>query len=259
MMRPTDIGTNRTGAGTSPLDSARGAQASKEDTPFPDGDGYMLEAERVTWAREASPVGTVPPPSTLKGLFKTATEALAGHKPTVFIDKLGERLAFERTGTRLYEALLAKFAAANVHEGGPTHEELLSIHDDERRHVLVVRDAMLKLGADPTAMTPSADVIGVASQGWIQALTDPRTTLTQCLDVILVAELADTDGWNLLVDLAGSLGFDDLAEEFASALAQEEDHLIRVRGWVSAAVLGQSGAEPTPIEKEGSGEDVDDT
>jgi hypothetical protein len=33
---------------------------------------------------------------------------LGGKEPIVFLDKLGERAAFERSGTRLYETLIAK-------------------------------------------------------------------------------------------------------------------------------------------------------
>jgi hypothetical protein len=256
--RPTDIGTNRTGAATSPIKSRRSKSASREATPALGGDGLVLEAERVAWARAAEPVGTVPPPGTLKGMVKTAVQLVQGHQPTVFVDKLGERLAFERTGTRLYEALLVKLEAASVHEGGPTRLELENIRDDERRHVLVVKDAIEKLGADPTAMTPSADLVGVASLGLVQALTDPRTTLTQCLDVVLVAELADNDGWKGLVSLATSLGFEDLAQPFRAALLEEEDHLMRVRGWISAALLGQSGAAPTAKRGESEGADDDE-
>jgi rubrerythrin len=244
--KPTDIGTNRTGIATSPIDSRRTIQGARQGSPAGRLDGHLLEAERVSWARSADPVGTVPPPATVKGIAKAIVGLAEGHRPTVFIDKLGERLAFERTGTRLYEALLAKFEAGDIREGGPTRLELERIRDDEHRHVMLVRDAIVQVGADPTAMTPSGDVAGVASVGWIQLLTDPRTTLTQCLDVILIAELADNDGWILLVDLAEALELDDLARQFRIALLEEEDHLMRVRGWISAALLGQAGVEPMP-------------
>ena len=58
----------------------------------------------------ADPIGTDAAAATLKGAVKTAGEHAQGRRsPTVFLDKLGERLAFERTGTRLYEPLIAKF------------------------------------------------------------------------------------------------------------------------------------------------------
>jgi rubrerythrin len=249
--KPTDTGTNRTGIATSPVDSKRTIEAAEEIGVVAGVDGKALEAERVRWARGADPVGTVPPPGTLKGLAKTVLERLQGHRPTVLIDKLGERLAYERTGVRLYEALIAKLAAAHVHEGGPTRAELERIRDDEHRHALLVRDAIRELGADPTAMTPCADVVGVAGLGWVQVLTDPRTTLTQCLDVMLIAERGDAVGWELLTELAAALGLDDLADQLRAAGAVEEEHAARVRTWLARALLGQAGAYPTPPRGEG--------
>lgn len=251
MQKPTDTGTNRTGIATSPIDSAaliKEAQKIVKDNGAGT-DGEIFLGERVLYARDADPVGTVPPPASLKGLAKTVVEKLQGHKPTVFIDKLGQRLAYERTGVRLYEALLAKFDAANVHEGGPTRTQLEEIRNDEHRHAMILRDALVFLGADPTAMTPCADVSGVAGLGWVQVLCDPRTTLTQCLDVMLGVELYDTASWMLLVDLAQQLGFDDLATKFREAHMNEEVHAERVRAWVQASVIGQAGEQATPLRK----------
>jgi rubrerythrin len=248
MHKPTDTGTNRTGIATSPFDSPeliQGAQAAATGA----GDGAVLRSERVSFARIAEPVGTVPPPASIKGMAKTLLEKVQGHKPTVFIDKLGQRLAYERTGVRLYDALLVKYDAATVHEGGPTRAQLESIRADEHRHLLMVRDAIAYLGADPTAMTPCADVTGVASLGWIQVLSDPRTTLTQCLDLMLAVEVADVEGWTLLTELATSLGFDDLAERFRAANLQEAEHATRMRGWAALAVLGQAGTGATSVAK----------
>jgi hypothetical protein len=250
MQKPTDTGTNRTGIATSPLDSPALIKGAREGGKANGGlDPELLLAERASIARAADPIGTVPPPASLKGVAKTILEKLEGHQPTVFIDKLGQRLAYERTGVRLYEALLAKFDAADVHEGGPTRTEIEEIRNDELVHTLLLRDAIKQLGADPTAMTPCADVTGVAGSGWVQVLCDPRTTLTQCLDVMLGVELYDTASWLLLVDLANQLGFDELAEKFRDAHIDEEAHAVRVRGWVQTAVIGQSGEQPTPLKK----------
>jgi len=244
--KPTDTGMNRTGMATSPIDSERLLDAAKLAEPALRMDGMAIETERIAFSREADPFGTVPPPATLKGVAKLILEKIQRHKPTVFIDKLGERLAFERTGTRLYDALLAKLGAASVHQGGPTREDLERIRDEENGHVLIVRGALEQLGADPTAMTPGADLVGVAGLGWVHAMTDPRTTLTQGLDIILMAELADNDSWAMLIELAEGLGFGDLATQFREALAREEEHLANVRSWLSSSLLGQSGVSPTP-------------
>ena len=58
MTKPTDIGTNRTGIAASPIDSRRLETGAQIDAPMPT-DGYLLETERLRFAREAPPVGTV--------------------------------------------------------------------------------------------------------------------------------------------------------------------------------------------------------
>ena len=247
MKKPTDTGMNHTGIATSPVDSRRLIEGAEQvATSGALVDGEALRSERVAWASSAEPLGTLPPPATLKGIIKTVVEKIEGHKPTVFLDKLGERLAFERTGTRLYEAVIAKLEAADPHPGGPSKADLEEIRNAEHGHFMLVRDAIQQIGADPTAMTPCADLIAVAGLGWVQAVTDPRTTLNQCMDILLVAELADNDGWQLLIDLAEQLGFDDLVPRFRAALVEEERHVKRMRGWITIALLGEAGAKTKP-------------
>ena len=73
--------------------------------------------------------------------------------------------------------------------------------------------------------------------GIVQVLTEPRSSMAQCLSAMLTAELTDNAGWELLINLAENLGYDDMKTEFQSALADEEDHLEKVRTWVSECVL----------------------
>jgi rubrerythrin len=239
--KPTEMGMNRTGIATSPIDikeMLEGADAGGTLTP----DGHAFEEAHLTWARQASPVGTMPPPASLRGAAKATIDLVQGKKTNVLLDLLGERLAFERTGTRLYECLLVKLAAANEHPGGPTRAELERIHDEELAHLALLKTAIEQLGADPTVVTPSADIVGVAAQGWVQALGDPRVTLTEGLKVILQAELVDNESWTTLAELASALGHDELVKQFREALVDEEEHLSLVRQWVNAALAGQAGA-----------------
>jgi rubrerythrin len=243
---PTDLGANRTGIASSPADSQKLIDGARQGVPRAAFTPTALETERAFWNDDAEPVGTVPPPASLKGAVKTVTKALVGEKATVFLDQMGARLAFERTGTRLYEALLSKLQAAGDHPGGPTRTELEEIRDEELAHAALLADSMKRLGADPTAMTPCADVTGVASEGLLKVLADPRTTLTQCLDAILIAELADNDAWNMLAGLAEKMGQDELAGQFRGALEEEEEHLELVRGWLQASLEGQAGVAGKP-------------
>ena len=57
------------------------------------------------------------------------------------------------------------------------------------------------------------------------------------LDAMLTAELSDNAGWELLIQLSENLGFDEMKTEFETALGHEEDHLQKVRTWLSECVL----------------------
>lgn len=239
----TMTGKNRTGIALSPIDSKQLIEAALATKPSMAGDDETASAMRLDYASEDEPLGTVPPPASVKGAVGTVVKAIKGEHMSVFMDKLGERIAFERSGTRLYDALITKFKASTPLPGGPKLEELVSMREDEHRHFELVREAMKTLGGDPTALTPSADVHAVASMGLPQVIGDPRTSFKQCLEAILVAELVDNDGWTLLATLAERLGHDELAQEFRDALAEEAEHLVKVRGWLTEATLSDGGAK----------------
>jgi rubrerythrin len=239
---PTDLGSNRTGVATSPVGSAKAVEYAAKFV-VPNAEPSALDDLRLAYSSEAEPVGSMAPPLTVKGMAKTAIQALKGNKASVFMDLLGERLAFERTGTRMYESILIKFDASEPGPGGPTRAELEEIRNEELNHFLMLSEAIKELGADPTMMTPSADTTFVASSGIVKLVQDSRTTLTQALKGALTAELTDGDGWLLLSDLAEQLGQEELATRFRAALATEERHLASVRAWVTAAVEGQAGVD----------------
>lgn len=244
--KPTDIGINRTGIATSPIDAKAMVEGARAGTPNPTAEPQAFLLARTGFAREAPPVGTMPPPASLKGVAKTGLDMVKGKQPLVLLDLLGERLAFERTGTRLYESLLVKLDAADRHPGGPTRDELERIRDDELSHFALLKQAIESLGGDPTVMTPSADTIAIASSGIVKILSDPRITMTAALKGILTAELVDNDSWTVLAEIAEGMGHDALAAGFRRALATEEDHLARVRAWTMAALTGQAGVRDVP-------------
>jgi rubrerythrin len=242
MKQTSGTGKNATGIGMSPIDSKKLIEYAAQG-PFPPGSEHAIEEMRELFTRDTGVVGTVPPPSSLKGMAKMALDTVKGHKATVFIDKLSERAAFERTGARLYEAMLAKFDALGGYPGGPTRERLVEIRDEELEHLGIVQEAVNTLGGDPTVMTPAADMVGVQGSGLVQVMTDPRTTLDHCLNTLLVAELTDNDGWELLANLAEALGHDELAANFREALEAEEMHLDDVRRWIVASVGDVANAD----------------
>ncbi|HWV38055.1 MAG TPA: ferritin-like domain-containing protein [Vulgatibacter sp.] len=241
--KPTDIGMNRTGTATSPMLTRKTMEGAVDSMPQRSFEASTAESMRVDICGRAEPVGTMPPPSSLKVAAATLMQRLQGKNANVLLDLLGQRLAFERTGVRLYEALLRKYDAASIHEEGFSREDLERIRDEELEHFGLLVESLEQLGADPTVMTPSADVAGVASSGILHVLADPRTTFTECLDAILIAELADNAAWLTLADLASRVGLDEMAARFRTALSQEEEHLAKVRHWLSARIEGQLGVE----------------
>ncbi|HYC56642.1 MAG TPA: ferritin-like domain-containing protein [Candidatus Binatia bacterium] len=241
--KPTEIGHNKTGIATSPIGYTR-LSALGEGEPTPE--TSALYSMRLSFSGEADPVGTMPPPMKLKGLAKDMMARMKGEQATVLLDKLGERLAYERTGVRLYDALLVKLAASHTHDPTVTAEALREIRDDELRHAGILASALESLGADPTAVTPCADVIGVQGLGFMAVLTDPKTTLTQCLGTMLSAELADLAAWELLIELTDQLGHAELAASLRECAQEELRHESQVRAWVRTAVLGQADDAADP-------------
>lgn len=237
-------GINRTGVGSSPIDSKAMIESANRSTPAP-GDESEIAGMRRDYTKEATaePVGALPPPVTVKGVATAAFSALKGKNPQVFIDILGERLAFERTGSRLYEAFLAKLDGAPSSPTLPQRDLVQRFHDEEVGHFQLLKQAIEKLGGDPTVETPSADMAGVEGAGLLQVLTDPRTTTEQCLHTLLVAELADYEGWEVLIQLSTALGQDDLSSSFRQALQEESIHLTQVRRWFTQTLATQAGAQ----------------
>lgn len=237
MRNDAPIGKNRTGIELSPIDKRELLEVTGMTVPSTEADGAILADTRAEYIEGAEVIGSVPPPASMKGIAATGIDAVKGVNAAILIDKLGERLAFERTGARLYETLVEKCEAEGAPPTGPTIAELEQIRLDEIAHFELVRDVIEELGGDPTAMTPSADVSAVASTGLLQVVDDARTTLKQSLEAMLIAELADNDGWMLLIELSRSAGHDALVERFEKAKLREEEHLDKVRGWVTQANL----------------------
>lgn len=253
-MQPTTPGENRTGACIAEEGVRAMLEANERWGPIQPLDSTLSDADRGFYILESDSVGSIPPPVTIQGILKTGFDTLLGERPDVLMDKIGERIAFERSGTRLYDALILKYQVLLKEEGvdvpalttplDTANEDaaatLLRIRGEEHEHFLMLSEVMRSIGGDPTAQTPCADVSATASMGLMQVVTDPRTTFAQSLNAILMAELADNAGWELLIALAQEAGKSDIAQQFERALAEEEEHLVIVKSWVAALTSASS-------------------
>jgi rubrerythrin len=241
MNSPTSMGMNRSGIDMAPEGAEQMAQAVREFPPSSPGGEQTLAEYRSSYVTEAEPIGTVPMPGTLKGAAKAGMQKLLGRHAEVLIDKLGGRLAFERTGTRLYDALLSKYQIRTDEAPSLPIEQLQQFRAEEAAHIGLVWDALRQLGADPTAVTPMADTNAVASIGLMQIISDPRMSIAQSIHAIHIAELADNDGWQILIKLALQLDQDDMAAQFKQALAEEDRHLAVIRQVMEQMCLSEAG------------------
>jgi rubrerythrin len=239
MSNNVPLGTNHTGIQTSPIDSTRLIDFANHTPPDIPGDEHTLAEARKAYIEEAELIGSVPPPGTIKGVLGTLIKKLTGNNLEVLVDKLAERIAFERTGTRLYDALIAK---VETFSDAPSDllQDLRQFRNEELEHFNIVVNATEALGADPTAQTPCADTVGTASLGLIQVITDPRTNLAQSLNALLTAELTDNAGWELLIGLCKQLGLEKIADHFQQPLVQEKYHLSTIKTWLEKITIKEA-------------------
>ena len=219
MQANTEIGVNRSGMSVAADAGAKMLENIGLTKPTR-GDETRLAKLRTEYAAEADPVGSMPEPKQA-GLS------------AVLMDKLGERLAFERAGTRLYDALMAKCKADK--ESAIPVAELEHVREEEAMHFALLGAAIQSLGGDPTAQTPGANVTGVEGSGLMQVLTDPKTTVAQALHAILIAEMTDNAAWDELIELTSEVGNQSLTARFEQAREHEAEHLEKVRAWYKAA------------------------
>jgi rubrerythrin len=247
---------NRTGIMAHAELAAELIQGAKEAEPSSEGGLSDLAANRAEYLEEALPIGSRPIPiANEETMNEQQEEGAALESQTqalpLLLDKLGERLAFERQGTRLYEAVLQKCELLGEQDGGPTLAELRHIHEEEMEHFKLLQRVITEMGGDATVQTPSADIAGVLSLGILQVVSDPRMTMAQTLQAMLTAELADNDGWEMLITLANGLGASDYQQDFEQALDSEREHLDNVRAWLEEMTLKEASVMADGVEIEG--------
>src|SRR5215212_9257796 len=129
---------NRTGMQTSPELAEELMEGASSSTPSSEGGAEDIAESRGEYIAEGFPIGSMPMiPVSEEG---EADEEEAGM--AVFLDKLSERLAFERMGTRLYEALLNKCEMLGETTPGPTLEDIEHIGREELEHFLLINTAI---------------------------------------------------------------------------------------------------------------------
>ena len=233
------LGMNRTGIQMSPFDGPAQAEYASSRPAHPSEMDMQAAGLRASYIQESERIGSVPVPTTTKGVATAAKGKLTGNDPEVLFDKLGQRLAFERSGVRLYQAMIGKVGTVQPANADALLADLNHICNEEYEHFQMLTQVVDKLGGDPTAQTPCADVSAVSNLGILQVITNPRTTIAQSLESLLTVEMTDNASWELLIQLASRTGHQELDAPFQSALASEKEHVSKITSWLQTSVLGE--------------------
>ncbi len=161
-------------------------------------------------------------------------DRLAAYDKTKLIDLLGERLAFEREGVKLYDTVLSKIdAARGKGEVVLFRDELQSFRDQEYEHATWLEGCIEDLGGNKDEKTEMAKLVERESVGIEQVIREEEI-LTHAMHALLAAELVDNAGWELLIELADDADDRDARAEFRKRLHEEEEHLIFMRSAILA-------------------------
>lgn len=188
-------------------------------------------------ARTGAPSATIPITATLiTPLSSTAAPHVTA--PVPLLRQIRARLAFERTSTRLYEAVLGQLDASprstpGSRRDGLDRQTLLRFRNEEAAHFELLCEALESLGTDALAEMDALGTDTVRATGAVSpndAAIDPLAGL----DALLDAEQTDEIGWHRLVATAHAYGMDELAQRFEQAHAEEIGHVRQLQAWRAA-------------------------
>jgi bacterioferritin (cytochrome b1) len=177
-------------------------------------------------------------------------EKLAQARHEKVIDLLNERLTFERAGVRLYDSVLEKMQASRDENILRMYDEMQSNRDDEKEHEEWLETQLRDLGSDTHLDTDLSRLVQIESSGIEKIVLDGDNVIPHLFHALLIAELVDNAGWDLLVQLAEDVGDLEMKRAFKKRLHQEEDHLIFVRKAVERFARGELTGERVTMPKD---------
>lgn len=175
---------------------------------------------------------------------------LSRSNPAKVIDALTERCAFEHEGVKLYDAVLDKMKRSGDPEVTAMLEVFRDYRDQEKDHEEWLEEQIRALGGDPHASTERARLIQTETQGIEKVVLNGSNRMPDLFHALLLAELQDNAGWELLVHLAEDARDHKAERAFRKFLHEEEEHLdfIRriVRYYFEDEILGRT-IQPAPM------------
>lgn len=155
--------------------------------------------------------------------------------PASLLRQMRARLAFERTSTRLYEAVLDKLdgaagTATRSQRGSLDRNTLVRFRNEEAAHFELLCETLDGMGVDPLDGLSSGDAEAPPKID-PGVLRSDRIDMAAALGALLDLEQTDEAGWQRLVATTHACGLDDLAFRFEQAHAEEIGHVRQLRAW----------------------------
>jgi rubrerythrin len=164
------------------------------------------------------------------------------------IELLSERLAFERTGVKLYDRIVRKIVDARGGDGIADAEEVAEqlevFRDEEKEHEEWLEDRIRERGSDPNEQTDRSVLVQEESKGIVDVVLESERPLAEMLHALLAAELIDGAGWELLAQIPGD---EELLERCRQYQREEQRHLSYVKKLILGFETIPSRAKVQPI------------
>jgi bacterioferritin (cytochrome b1) len=173
-------------------------------------------------------------------------EKLARKNVAKVIDLLSERLAFERAGVKLYDTLLARLRASDDSPLKALLGQVKEYREQEKEHEEWLEGQIRALGGDAHTPTEHSLLVQAESEG-LERVMRRDEKIAHDFHALLMAELADNAGWDLLVQIADELGDSEAKKEFKKRLEAEEEHLLFVRKTLLELTKKEISAPPPAV------------
>ncbi len=158
------------------------------------------------------------------------------------VDLLAERATFEEDAVELYDSLLESLDGLAEPALLEAREDLERHRAEEQEHAAWLEGLIHQLGGRPQKALPNA--VHRESRALEQVIrTKPNGGgALPMFHAMLAAELMDTEGWKLLLEVAESVGDDDAVRELRTRVEREAEHLELVRRLM--LTLAKESVEP---------------
>ena len=162
------------------------------------------------------------------------------------IDVLAERLAFERAGVRLYDAVLSRLESAE-----PAVRRMLPRVEQQRAeaqaHAAWLEAQLRGLEAGAAAGTRRAELAHLETEGLLRIAGDGAATVQEMFHALYVFELTDEGGWDLLVQLADRGGDRTAREELGRRREAARAHVAFVRRALTELLVNEVLGSPVTL------------